>query len=192
MTSPVSLEIPALEHLDAYADALRRGWSPDNIRGKAAADDELDAIAKDGSAFVASLVDREAKGAPIRMPDGSLAKRLPGYRLWIWDGEFCGSIGFRWVPGTAELPPHVLGHIGYSVVPWKQRRGYGTAALGLMLERAAREGLDHVIVTTDPDNVPSQKVITANGGVLVERFRRAPQYGGTEALRYRLQTRSAA
>src|SRR2546430_6881442 len=36
------------------------------------------------------------------LPDGSVVPRLPGYRKWIWDGEFCGVIGFRWQPGRSE------------------------------------------------------------------------------------------
>ena len=55
-------------------------------------------------------------------------------------------------------------------MPWKRGRGYATRALALMLPEARKEGLDHVELTTDPDNLPSQKVITANGGALVERF----------------------
>ena len=31
--------------------------------------------------------------------------------------NYAASIGIRWQPGTAELPPHVPGHIGCSVVP---------------------------------------------------------------------------
>jgi hypothetical protein len=30
--SPLQLLVPSLAHLDAYADALRRSWSPDNIQ----------------------------------------------------------------------------------------------------------------------------------------------------------------
>ena len=89
---------------------------------------------------------------------------------WLWDGEFCGQIGFRWQPGTEALPPHCLGHIGYAVVPWKRQRGYATRALALLLPEVRKEGLAYVELTTDPDNLPSQKVITGNGGVLVERF----------------------
>ena len=70
--------------------------------------------------------------------------RLPGYRRWLWDGEFCGSIDFRWQPGTTALPPHCLGHIGYGVVPWKQGRGYATRALSLLLPAARAEGLAFV------------------------------------------------
>ena len=73
----------------------------------------------------------------VLLPD---AQRLPGFSRWIWDGEFCGSIGFRWQPGTEVLPPHCLGHIGYAVVPWKKRRGHATRALAAMLPLARAEG----------------------------------------------------
>jgi predicted acetyltransferase len=182
----VQLLVPSLAHLDANADALRRGWSPDNVRLEEATREELELIADDPAGFVAMLDDREAKRGPITLPDGSQVPRLPGYRRWMWDGAFCGSVGFRWQPGTSALPPYVLGHIGYSVVPRKQRRGYATQALALLLPEARQEGLDYVELTTDPDNLPSQKVITANGGVLVKRFRKEAAYGGADALLFRI------
>jgi predicted acetyltransferase len=177
---------PALPYLDSYAAALRRGWSPDNVRIEEAPREELAAIDRDPAAFVDSLDDREAKGAPITLPDGSTVPRLPGYRRWMWDGEFCGSVGFRWQPGTAALPSHCLGHIGYAVVPWKRELGYATRALMMLLPDARREGLPYVELTTDLDNVPSQKVIAKSGGVLVKRFRKDPAYGDVEALLFRI------
>jgi predicted acetyltransferase len=182
----VSLLKPALAELPAYKAALERGWSPDNVRGKAAADEQLQKIAADPAAFVASLDDPEGDGAPVTLPDGSTVKRLPGFIRWIWDDEFCGSIGFRRQPGTPELPSYVLGHIGYAVVPWKENRGCATKALGLLLPEARARGLRYVELTTKPDNVPSQRVVTANGGVLVERFQKGAEYGGGEALRFRI------
>lgn len=180
----LQLLVPARAYLDGYAGALRRGWSPDNLRPQAGAE-ELAAIERDPVAFVAGFVDREGKGL-VTLPDGSQVERIPGFRLWMWDGEFCGTIGFRWQPGTAELPSHVLGHIGYAVVPWKRGRGYAKESLRLMLAEVQAEGLAFVTLTTDPDNLASQRVIEANGGVLVERFTRGPQYGSTPALRYRI------
>jgi predicted acetyltransferase len=182
----MELVVPNLSHLAFYVDALRRGWSPDNVRLAEAAREQLAAIAADPGTFIASLDDRDAKGPLVAFPDGSKKPRLPGYRRWLWDGEFCGSIGFRWQPGTSALPPHVLGHIGYAVVPWKRRRGYATRALALMLEEARREGLTYVELTTDPANEASQRVITSNGGVFVERFRADPVYGDKEELRFRI------
>ena len=177
---------PALEHLDSYREALERGWSPDNINGRKTAERELREIAADPVAFVASLDDPEARGAPIELPDGSTVQRLPGFRRFIWDGAFVGSIGLRWQRGTSALPAHVPGHIGYAVVPWKRRRGHASEALRLLLDEARTVGLDYVELTADPDNLPSQKVITANGGKLAERFTKDGALGGGESLLFRI------
>lgn len=185
-TATVKLVWPSSEYLASYVCALERGWSADNVRGKAAAEEELARIAADTAAFLASLVDREAKGEPVTLPDGSKVPRLPGYRRWMWDGEFCGSIGFRWQRGTEALPPYCLGHIGYAVVPWKQGLGYATKALRELLAGAAAEGLRYVEITTEPENIASRRVIEANGGKLVERFTKPQQFGSTPGLRYRI------
>jgi predicted acetyltransferase len=175
-----------MEHLPSYVAALERGWTFDNTRGMAAVREELERIERDAPAFVALLMDREAAGPMVTLPDGSKVPRIPGYRMWMWDGEFCGLIGLRWQPGTTQLPPHVLGHIGYAVVPWKQRRGYATKALAQMLRHAREEGLAHVDLTTDDENVASQKVMRVNGAVFVERFRKPASQGGSESLRFRI------
>ncbi len=177
---------PSRRYLPSYRAALERGWSPDNVRLEAAAREQLAAIAADPDAFLATLDDREARGAPVRLPDGSLVKRLPGLVRWMWDGEFCGSIGFRWRKGTSALPEHVLGHIGFAVVPWKRGRGLAARALAALLPLARAEGLDWVEITADLDNPASQKTILKCGGVLVERFRKTAAYGGAEALRFRI------
>jgi predicted acetyltransferase len=177
---------PAREYLPSYVAALKRGWSPDNIRGAVAAQEELERIAANPAAFLASLVDKEGTGGPIALPDGTTVPRVPGYRRWLWDGEFCGNIGLRWQPGTEVLPPHCLGHIGYAVVPWKQGRGYATDALHEVLREAKAEGLRYVDITTAPDNLASQRVIQRNGGVLVEEFVTPLALGGRRELRYRV------
>jgi predicted acetyltransferase len=176
---------PDAQYLPSYCHALEQGWSPDNLRPEAARE-ELDEIARDATKFLAEQVDRDAKGPPVHLPDGSTVPRLPGYHKWMWDGEFCGVIGFRWQPGTTALPPYCLGHIGYSVVPWKRGKGYATRALQLLIPDARREGLAFVELTTDADNVGSRRVIEANGGKLVERFYKPAGYGGAASLRFRI------
>ena len=84
------------------------------------------------------------------------------------------------------MPPHVLGHIGFAVVPWKRRRGHAARALALLLPVARARGLAFVELTTEPDNLASQRTIERNGGRLVERFEKAPAYGGGASLRYRI------
>ena len=177
---------PSREYLPGYIDALKRGWSQDNLRGQQASDEELARIGVDPDGFLRSLVDREAAGEPITLPDGTSVPRLPGYTRWMWDGEFCGSIGFRWQPGTEALPPYCLGHIGYSVVPWKQRRGYATQAVREILHEAGVEGLRYVEIDTAVTNIASQRVIEANGGELVEEFVTPAAVGGVREFRYRI------
>lgn len=177
---------PQIEHVPGYVAALEQGWSPSNVGGAAVTREELESIRRDAAAFVAGLVDRDPAGRMIKLPDGTSVPRLPGYRKWMWDGAFCGSIGLRWQRGTNTLPEYCLGHIGYGVVPWKRRRGYATRALRLLLTDARAEGLSYVEITTQPDNIASQRVITANGGILVERFVTLPALGASEELRYRI------
>lgn len=182
---PLELVWPAAAYLPGYVQALEQGWSSDNLRPEAAAE-ELERIAADPARFLSEQVDREAKAPPVKLPDGRTVPRLPGYQRWMWDGEFCGAIGFRWQPGTTDLPPHCLGHIGYSVVPWKRKRGYATCALQLLLPQVAAEGLPFVELTTETENVASQRVIEANGGEVVERFRQPMVHENAEMLRYRI------
>ena len=182
----LNLVRPAHEHLAGYIDALERGWSPDSMRGEDAAREELAKLRHDSATYLEQMVDRKAAGGPVMLPDGSSVPRLPGYRHWLWDGEFCGVIGFRWQLGTTALPPHCLGHIGYSVVAWKRKRGYATEALRQLLPIVKQEGLPFVHVTTDPANIASQRVIEANGGVLVERITKGPEFGNAPGLRYRI------
>lgn len=183
--APMELVFPAAQYLSGYIHALQQGWSPNNLRPQAAAE-ELARIAKDPTRFLSEQVDREAKGPPVILPNGRTVPRLPGYSQWIWDGEFCGSIGFRWQPGTTELPPYCPGHIGYSVVPWKRQRGYATRALQLLLPQTRGEGLAYVELITEPENIASVRVIEANGGELIERFHKSAEYGGGEGLRFRI------
>lgn len=175
---------PAAEHLAQYVAALEAGWSASNINSVAFAAEEMSKIKEDPEVFLAQLDDPAALGGPITLGDGRVVPRLPGFRRWMWDGEFCGSIGFRHQPGTSELPDYVLGHIGYAVVPWKRRQGVATRALGLLLQEIAPLKMDYVDLTTDPDNIVSQKVIQAHGGVLIDKFE-AVGYGKTE-LRWRV------
>jgi predicted acetyltransferase len=178
VSSPLHLLEPNLEGLSAYTEALARGWSPNNIRDVSR--EQLDAIGADRQRFVAELL---SQAGTVRLPDGSEIPKLPNRVRWLWDGEFAGHIGLRWQAGTDALPDYVLGHIGFAVVPWKRRRGYATEALAQMLPVAREVGLKQVQITTDTNNLASQRVIEANGGRLVGESIN-PRFGTEPKLRY--------
>ena len=182
----INLVSPSIAHLPSYVAALEAGWSPDNVRGLVATKEQLAAIALDPDAFVAGLNARDPGGRTIKLLDGTVMPRLWAFTRWIWDDAFCGSISLRWRPGGSTLPEHVPGHIGFAVVPWKRGQGFATEALKSILPEARTLGLDYVELTTLPDNLASQRVVTANGGVLVGRFEKSPHLGGGETLLFRI------
>jgi predicted acetyltransferase len=57
------------------------------------------------------------------------------------------------------------------------------------LPQARAEGLAYVELTTQTDNIASQRVIEANGGEVVERFHKSHVHGGAESFRYRILLR---
>jgi predicted acetyltransferase len=64
--------------------------------------------------------------------------------------------------------------------------GYATRALELLLPETREQGLPYLELVADADNLPSQRVIEANGGKLIERFRKSAEHGGKESLRFRV------
>jgi predicted acetyltransferase len=177
--SAVKLVEPAPVFLPGYIEALKAGWSPNTTRDVSG--EQLAAIRADAGAFLRGLTQRDG-GGTITLGDATVVPRLPGRVLWVWDGEFCGAINLRFVPGTLDLPPHVSGHVGYAIVPWKQRRGYATRALALMLSVAHGAGLPRLLVTCDAGNVASCRVIEANGGIAAGSAQHSDQSGGGKLL----------
>lgn len=94
---------------------------------------------------------------------------LINHALWITDGEFASKADLRYVPDTGAVPDNVPGHVGYSVVPWKQGRGYATAALRALMELARDKGLGELQILCNVENVASRAVVEKVGGV-VERI----------------------
>ena len=72
---------------------------------------------------------------------------------------------------TCRLHQHSLGDTGRS------------AQLLPIIKQA---GLPYIVITTDETNHASQRVITANGGLLVETFLKPASQGNKPALRYHI------
>lgn len=192
MPALISLQVPDRALLAPYEAALRGGWSPNTTRD--VAPEQLAAIAADPDAFLAEL-----RGGPgrIHLPDGREVERLPGPTRWIFAQDrpgrpFVGSINLRWQADDEgrpmlTLPEHVLGHIGYAILPAFAGHGYATVALAAMLQVAHQAGLPEVVITCDETNHASRRIIEKNGGQLVEAFT-APLYSLDPHLRFQLST----
>ncbi|HEX5288174.1 MAG TPA: GNAT family N-acetyltransferase, partial [Streptosporangiaceae bacterium] len=88
---------------------------------------------------------------------------VPFTTFWYVCGEYyLGTLVVR-----HRLTPELTqagGHVGYHVVaPWR-RQGHATRMLAAGLAECRRLGLEEVLLTCDPGNEPSRRVILANGG----------------------------
>jgi predicted acetyltransferase len=180
----MELVVSGADYLESYKVALNRGCSPNNLRDVST--EELQRAEQEPQ-LIFDLANNPTGSGPLaELADGSLVRRIPSITRWMWDGEFSGTIGLRWQPSTPELPAYVLGHIGYSVVPWKQNKEYATKALRALLSDARKLGLPYVELTTDLNGHASQKVIVNNGGILFEEFTKPASHGGNAGYRWRI------
>jgi len=120
----------------------------------------------DLGAFVARCRKSERGAVPKGM--------VPATTYWLVrdDGVVLGSCRLRHRLNEALWQDG--GHIGYDIRPSCRNRGYATEMLALVLEEARRRGLDWVLLTVDPSNRPSVRVIEKNGG---ERIGKAEESG---------------
>ncbi len=68
------------------------------------------------------------------------------------------------------------GHIGYTIIPAERGKGYAKEMLRLGLKKARKLGIKKVLIGCYEGNVPSKKVIEANGGVLIKKFKKDGRY----------------
>lgn len=111
--------------------------------------------------LIAKQRDAEQKG----IVDGW---KVPSTTFWLYaDGVPVGFGSVRHF--LTEALSQVGGHIGYGIAPQFRGNGYGNEILRLLLKKADEIGLEKVLVTVDLDNIASQAIALANGGVITGR-----------------------
>lgn len=119
---------------------------------------DVDFIRSDFAAYVQQL---RGKSKGIGLPEGF----VPSTEFWLVEGnEFLGRLDIR--HELTDFLHHSGGHIGYDLRPTARGKGYGKLILKLGLAKAKELGIENALVTCDITNLPSKKVIEANGGVL--------------------------
>lgn len=79
------------------------------------------------------------------------------------DDRLVGMIQVRHY--LTEYLAKYAGHIGFSVRPSEQRKGYGTSMLRTALGYCPKIGLDKILISCDENNPASEKTILNSGGV---------------------------
>lgn len=94
--------------------------------------------------------------------------KVPCTTFWLYvNGVPVGFGSIRHF--LTEALSKVGGHIGYGIAPQFRGKGYGNEILRLLLNEAKKIGIEKVLVTVHLDNIASQAVALANGGVITER-----------------------
>jgi predicted acetyltransferase len=118
----------------------------------------IEALTKDFSLYVNKVLD-ESQGK--NLPEGYVSHTT----YWLVDNkEFIGRVDIRHV--LTETLLREGGHIGYDIRPTKRNQGYGKKTLELALPKAKALGITKVLITCHETNIPSKRIIEANGGVL--------------------------
>ena len=116
--------------------------------------------------YVASLHARRARGADraAAAQDGPVPESS---MFWVEGDEFLGRIAIRHrLNASLEV---MGGHIGYVIRPGAQGKGHATALLRAAMPVAYALGIDDALLTTDPDNHASRRVVEKCGGRLVRQ-----------------------
>lgn len=94
--------------------------------------------------------------------------KVPSTTFWLYaDGV---PVGFGVVRHfLTDALRKAGGNIGYGIAPQYRGKGYGNEILRLLLKEANKKGLEKVLITIHLDNLPSQAVALANGGVLTDK-----------------------
>ncbi len=114
----------------------------------------------DPSEFEAFLESARQCNDNSNRPAGAVPQE---YRWLVEDDEVVGQVYFlHW---ANQENPEDDGQIDYLIRPSQRQKGYGTQILRLTLERLKQVGTTRVLISCDSQNIASQKIILANGGV---------------------------
>ncbi len=97
-------------------------------------------------------------------PSGQGLPDVPNtFLVGIVDAHIVGRVSIR--HHLDNFLKKVGGHIGFGVVPSCRRQGYAKEMLRQSLPICSSLGIDRVLLTTDIDDVGSQRVIEECGGI---------------------------
>ena len=110
------------------------------------------------------LIIKQAESEQEGIVDGW---KVPSTTYWLYvDGVPVGYGNVR--KFLTDALRQAGGHIGYGIAPSFRGKGYGKELLRLLLIEAQKDNIDKILITIHKDNLASQAVARANGGVLTD------------------------
>lgn len=88
--------------------------------------------------------------------------------ILLLDDEIIGTGRIRTNLDNDEYFNTYSGHLGYTIIPSKRKKGYGTKLLHILLEKCKELHLKEVMIVCKEDNIGSQKVIENNLGKYID------------------------
>ena len=115
--------------------------------------------------YKAWLIGKQKESEQEGLVDGW---KVPSTTFWLYaDGVPVGFGSVRHF--LTEALRKAGGNIGYGIAPRYRGSGYGKELLRLLLGEAHKLGIERALVTVHSDNLASQAVAIANGGVITEK-----------------------
>lgn len=165
---------PSIEYQQSFLAAVREAQETQSGLGDTLKWD-LEEITADFDRLLADLRKYEPGNT---LPDGFVYSE---YWWLVKDDQYLGRVSIR--HSLNQMLREFGGHIGYEVRPSARRQGHATELLRLALPIARERGLERVLVTCDVSNVPSARVIEANGGISEGEFD-VPEFHDQRIRRY--------
>jgi predicted acetyltransferase len=179
----LKLVTPNPSLIPPYIEAIREGFRDMQLGFGQAAPEEIES---DPEAFLDKITDP----APFTVSLNGNEYKVTGHEiLWITDdgARFIGSLALRY-SGDDEILKRYAGNRGMAIRPSLRHQGYGKRVwrdtFNDVVAKMRAQGLDHMIVTCDPDNGASAHLIELAGGVLEEKA--GDVLGTGPSLRYKI------
>ena len=111
------------------------------------------------------LIKKQQESEQTGLVDGW---KVPSTTYWLYvDGVPAGFGNVR--NFLTDALKKAGGNIGYGIIPEYRGKGYGKLLLRMLLKKAREAGVEKALLTIRSDNMPSQAVALANGGVITEK-----------------------
>jgi predicted acetyltransferase len=162
---------PNTTYKQSLLEALKE-FKEDGVHARNFMHLEYEELDKNFDSYVQKTLSRSSGE---NLPEGF----VPDTILWLVEGDkFIGETSIR--HELNDRLKKIGGHIGYAIRPSERRKGYGNLILKLSLEETKKLGIDKVLITCEPTNIGSKKIIENNGGI----FEKEIEFEGEHLLHY--------